>query len=129
MAALSDRHLQLLKGLNFGVVATVGHDGSPQSSVVWVDTDGENVVFNTTNARAKGRNLRDNPNVSISILDHEDPYRYFEVEGPVSLDEEGAIEHIHSLAQRYHGREFHSPVDRVIVRVSPRRIFDYGFDD
>ena len=87
MAALSDEHLKLLKGRNFGVVATVDAEGRPQTSVVWVDTDGENVVFNTTNARAKGRNLRTNPRVSITVLDHDDPYRYFEVEGPAALDE------------------------------------------
>jgi PPOX class probable F420-dependent enzyme len=129
MATLTDRHLELLKGLNFGVVATVHGDGRPQTSVVWVDTDGENVVFNTTNARAKGRNLRKNPQVSITVLDSDDPYRYFEVEGPAELAESGAVEHIHSLSQRYEGRQFRTPVDRVIVRVSPRRIFDYGFDD
>jgi PPOX class probable F420-dependent enzyme len=129
MAKLSDRHLELLKALNFAVVATVHRDGRPQTSVVWVDTDGENVVFNTTNARAKGRNLRHNPQVSITVLDHGNPYRYFEVEGRAELDENGAAEHIHSLSQRYNGRQFHTPVDRVIVRVSPRRIFDYGFDD
>lgn len=129
MAALSARQLELLKGLNFGVVATVDDAGRPQTSVVWVDTDGENVVFNTTNARAKGRNLRGNPQVSISVWDNEDPYLYFEVEGIAELDENGAAEHIHSLAQRYYGRQFHSPVDRVIVRVRPHRIFDHGIDD
>jgi PPOX class probable F420-dependent enzyme len=129
MPKLSDRHLELLKGLNFGVVATVDDDERPQTSVVWVDTDGENVVFNTTNARAKGRNLRQNPEVSITILDKDDPYRYFEVEGRAELDEDGAAEHIHGLSQRYEGRQFRTPVDRVIVRVSPRRIFDYGLDD
>jgi PPOX class probable F420-dependent enzyme len=129
MAALSAEQLELLKGLNFGVVATVDVHGRPQTSVVWVDTDGENVVFNTTTKRAKGRNLRNNPKVSISVWDNEDPYRYFEVEGPAELDEEGAAEHIHSLAQRYYGRQFHAPVDRVIVRVKPERIFDHGSDD
>ena len=129
MPKLSDKHLELLRGRNFGIVATVDSAGRPQTSVVWVDTDGEHVVFNTTNARAKGRNLRGNPRVSIRVWDNEDPYRYFEVEGPAELDENGAAEHIHSLAQRYYGRQFHAPVDRVIVRVSPKRIFDHGIDD
>ncbi|HEV8104662.1 MAG TPA: PPOX class F420-dependent oxidoreductase [Gaiellaceae bacterium] len=129
MPALTAKQLSLLRGPNFGVVATVDDRGRPQTSVVWVDTDGENVIFNTTNARAKGRNLRSNPQVSISVWDNEDPYRYFEVEGPAELDENGAAEHIHSLAQRYYGRQFHAPVDRVIVRISPRRIFDHGTDD
>ena len=109
--------------------ATVGGDGRPQTSVVWVDTDGENVVFNTTNKRAKGRNLRANPRVSISVWDNEDPYKYFEVEGPVELDEKGANEHIGELSMRYDGKPFHTPNDRLIVRIKPERVLDHGIND
>jgi PPOX class probable F420-dependent enzyme len=125
MTQLSDRHQELLKGRNFGVVATVDEEGRPQTSVVWVDTDGENVVFNTTNKRAKGRNLRTNPIVSISVWDNDDPYSYFEVQGPAELTEEGAAEHINDLSLRYEGKDFHTPTDRVIVRVRPRRVLDH----
>jgi PPOX class probable F420-dependent enzyme len=126
MSALSESHIELLKGHNFGVIATVGANGRPQTSVVWVDTDGENVLVNTTNKRAKGRNLRVNPRVSISIWDNEDPYKYFEVEGPVELVDEGANEHIHELSRRYDGKDFHTPVDRVIARIKPERVLNHG---
>ena len=129
MATLTDKQLELLKGKNFAVVATVGEDGAPQTSVVWVDTDGENVVFNTTNARAKGRNLRHDPRVSISIWDDADPYKYLEVEGDASLDENGAGEHINDLSLKYEGKDFHTPVNRVIVRVKPIRVFDHGISE
>ena len=56
MSTLNDNQAQLFLDPNFGVVATLKEDGSPQSSVVWLDWDGENVVFNTTRPRAKGRN-------------------------------------------------------------------------
>jgi PPOX class probable F420-dependent enzyme len=128
MAPLSASQQAFLKDPNFAVVATVREDGSPQSSVVWIDTDGENVVFNTTNKRAKGRNLRTNPRVSISVWDNEDPYKYFEVQGPVELEEEGAGEHINDLSLRYDGKPFHTPVDRVIVRIKPERVLDHGID-
>ncbi len=129
MATLTAKQLDLLKGKNFAVVATVGEDGAPQTSVVWVDTDGENVVFNTTNARAKGRNLRHDPRVSISIWDDADPYKYLEVEGDASLDEKGAGEHINDLSLKYEGKDFHTPVNRVIVRVKPVRVFDHGISE
>ena len=126
MGKLTDRQQQLLKeGKHFGVVATVGEDGRPQTSVVWVDTDGENVVFNTTNKRAKGRNLRANPVVSISVWDNDDPYAYFEVQGPVELTEDGAAEHINELSHRYAAKDFDAPVDRVIVRVRPQHVLDH----
>jgi PPOX class probable F420-dependent enzyme len=129
MATITDKQAAVLRaGKHFGVVATVGDDGRPQTSVVWVDWDGENVVFNTTNARAKGRNLRDNPRVSISVWDNDNPYAYFEVEGTATLDETGAAEHINELSLRYTGEDFASPVDRVIVRVLPVRVLDHGIE-
>jgi PPOX class probable F420-dependent enzyme len=128
MTALTDKQIELLKGLNFGVIATVGENGRLQTSVVWVDTDGENVLVNTTNKRAKGRNLRANPRVSISVWDNEDPYSYFEVEGPVELVEAGANEHIHELSRRYEDKDFHTPVDRVIAKIKPERVLDHGID-
>jgi PPOX class probable F420-dependent enzyme len=129
MSTLTDKHLELLRGKNFAVVATVREDGGPQTSVVWIDTDGENVVFNTTNARAKGRHLRKDPRVSVTVWDNADPYRYIEVEGTAELDENGAGEHINDLSHKYEGKDFHTPTNRVIVRVRPERVHDYGISD
>lgn len=127
MATISDKQAAMLRaGKHFGVAATVADDGRPQTSVVWVDWDGENVVFNTTNARAKGRNLREDPRVSISVWDNDDPYAYFEVDGTATLDENGAAEHIDELSLRYTGEHFATPTDRVIVRVRPTRVLGHG---
>jgi PPOX class probable F420-dependent enzyme len=129
MEALTDTHHEMLKaGKHFGVVATVGQDGRPQTSVIWVDSDGQNLVFNTTNKRAKGRNLRRDPRVSVSVWDNDDPYKYFEVEGVVELSEEGAGEHIDELSHRYEDRPFHTPTDRVIATVRASRILDHGIE-
>jgi PPOX class probable F420-dependent enzyme len=130
MAALTQKQLELLKaGRHFGAVGTVGADGRPQTSIVWVDTDGERLVFNTKPSRAKGRNLRTDPRVSVTVWDRDDPYRYFEVEGTAELDEQGAGEHINELSLRYDGKPFHTTTDRVIVRVVATRVLDYGIDD
>jgi len=127
MGRLNEKQLEMLRsGKHFGAVATVGADGAPQTSIVWLDTDGENLVFNTTNKRAKGRNLRSNPRVSVSVWDYDDPYKYFEVVGSAELTEEGAAEHIHELSRRYSGVDFHTPSDRVIVKVRPERVLDHG---
>jgi PPOX class probable F420-dependent enzyme len=123
---LTEAQLALLRGRSFGVVATLRTDGAPQTSVVWVDTDGKHVVFNTTSRRAKGRNLRRDPRLSVTVYDPRDPYRYFEVQGAATLEPEGADDHIHVLSRKYSGTDFHTPVDRVIVKVRPQRIFDYN---
>ena len=126
MAELTQGQIDLMRSPHgFAAVATIKEDGSPQTSVVWIDTDGEHVIFNTTNARAKGRHLRRDPRVSVTVFDADDPYRYFEVEGVAELELEGAAEHINALSQRYRGEDFAAPTDRVIVKVTPQRIFGY----
>jgi PPOX class probable F420-dependent enzyme len=123
---LTDAQVALLRGQNFGVVATLKPDGSPQTSVVWIDTDGEHVIFNTRNDRAKGKHLRRDPRVSVTVFDADRAYRYFEVEGTAELEVDGANDHIHELSRKYNdGKDFHTPENRVIVKVTPRRIFDY----
>jgi PPOX class probable F420-dependent enzyme len=126
MAKLEEKHLALLRDTNFGVVGTVGANGRVQTSVVWVDTDGEHVLFNTRTDRAKGRNLRAHPRASISVWDVSDPLRYTEFEGPVELVEAGADEHIHELSRKYDGVDFHTPEKRVIARLTPERILDHN---
>jgi PPOX class probable F420-dependent enzyme len=125
MATLTDDQAQLFEDTNFAVVGIVTPRNEPRTSIVWVDWDGENVIFNTTNARAKGRYLRVNPKVSVCVWPRADPYSYVEVVGTAVLDEEGANEHISKLSQKYEGKPFHTPVDRVIVRVKPELVFDH----
>jgi PPOX class probable F420-dependent enzyme len=126
MAELTPKQLEELRDPNcFGAVATLKRDGWPHTSMVWLDTDGENVLFNTTKSRAKTRHIERDPRVSVLVFDQNDPYRYFEVEGPATLHEEGANEHITKLSQKYTGKDFHTPKDRVIVRVRPERVFEY----
>ena len=126
MAELTKEQIELARGRGFAVAATLGPDGTPQTSIVWVDSDGEHILFNTTNTRAKARNLRRDPRINLTVFDGDDPHRYFEIEGTAELVQDGAEEHIEALSRRYDGREFGGPRDRVIVKVTPRRIFDHG---
>jgi pyridoxine/pyridoxamine 5'-phosphate oxidase len=61
--AIPASHLDLLTRPICEVLTTVGGDGQPQSSLVWVDVDpdGACAQVNTTLERQKGRNLAANP--------------------------------------------------------------------
>jgi len=54
-------------------VTTLRPDRSPHSTPVWIDTDGEQVIFNTAIGRAKERYLHRDPRVSVTVLpaDHQ----------------------------------------------------------
>ncbi|GIH93271.1 PPOX class F420-dependent oxidoreductase [Planobispora siamensis] len=107
-------------------VATVRPDGSLHSTVVWVDVEGDDVVFNTAVGRAKERHLRANPQVSVSVLDPKDPFHLVSVSGTAELEPEGADEVIDRLANKYLGVETYpyrqEGEQRITVRVTPQRV-------
>lgn len=128
---LSDKHQQLLRGKNFANIATLGDDGSPQVTPVWIDFDGTHILFNTEKKRAKTRNLERDPRVALAISDAQNPYSYVEIQGRVvAMTEEGASEHIDKMAMKYMGKEkypFHRPGDvRVIVKIEPLKAMGMG---
>src|SRR6188474_173189 len=72
-----------------GVVTDLRPDGSPHSTVVWVDVDDEGVSFNTAWPRAKPRYLEDDPRLSLVVLDPQDPYRWIAITGTAAMKDEG----------------------------------------
>jgi PPOX class probable F420-dependent enzyme len=110
---------------NFATVATVMPDGSPEATVVWIESDADHVYFNTAMHRLKARNLRRNPSVAVTVFDPSDPYRGFAVRGHAELILEGAREHIDRIARAYTGEPFRglgADEVRVIVKIRPERI-------
>jgi len=94
-------HLDLFTRPIHGVLATMMPDGQPQSSLVWYDYDGKHVSVNTTRERRKGRNMLDDPRVSLLVVDPEDTSRYVKIRGDVEmiLDIEG--ENLDQLTRKY----------------------------
>ena len=120
---LSPQDVELLHEPQIATVATVMADGSPQLTPVWVDTDGEAILFNTAKGRVKHRNLVRNPKVAVTVVDKDDYYRLVNVRGTAEIVEEGADEHIDRLAKKYLGADSYpwrkADEQRVIVRVVP----------
>jgi PPOX class probable F420-dependent enzyme len=121
MTALSESQRNLLDSPNFATVATLAKDGSPQTSVVWIKRDGDDVLFSTVVGRAKERHLARDPRVSITVIDSDNPYKYTEFRGEASLTTEGGDDLINELAQKYTGDDYKGDVGtdnvRVVVRV------------
>jgi len=127
MAKLTDKQAKLLTDPNLAVVATIRPDGTPQLTPTWVDYDGENVLFNTAEGRAKPANLRRDPRVSLFVLDPNDPYNWVSITGPAELSEEGAGEHINKLSHKYNGTDYEDKSGRLIVRIKPERVNSPGY--
>ena len=125
-------HADLLIRPIHGVFTTIGADGHPQSSLVWIDCDGECARVNTTLQRQKGKNLQANPRVSLLVIDPDDTARFMQIRGDAELVFAGAIEHLDGLTRKYtkHPRyygyvypaEQQEHETRVICRIHARRI-------
>jgi PPOX class probable F420-dependent enzyme len=133
MATLSEKQAELFRGRNWGTVTTLRSDGSPHSTPVWIDTDGGDVLFNTSLGRAKERHLRRDPRVSVVVLPAEDQQSgYVSVTGVAEMTEDGGVDHINKLAKKYIGADEYPWLQpgerRVIVRIKPEKIDSMGMD-
>jgi len=133
MASLTEAHRSFIRNPYYAVVTTIRPDGTPHSTVVWVDEDNGDIVFNTAQGRAKERHVKANPEVSVTIVNPENPYQWLAVSGPATLTAEGGKAMIDRLSNKYQGKdypeEWMGPGEvRVTGRVQPRHVDSYGFD-
>jgi PPOX class probable F420-dependent enzyme len=131
---IPNTHLDLFQGPVHGVLTTMMPDGMPQSSIVWVDYDGECILINTTLERQKGCNMQANPKVTVLVIDPNVSSRWIEVRGKVKeLTRHCAEAHADKLTQRYCPNKCHFygdiyPVEqkqketRVIVKIEPIKV-------
>ena len=127
---LSKEDVELLEGRNFAHFATISADGSPRATVLWVDTDGTDVILNRNTIRSQIDDVKREPRVSVSVHDQAEPYRALTVRGRVvEVTETGAHEHIDKLSMKYRGRlyQLRPGETRLIVRVRPERVHRYGY--
>ena len=115
----------------FASLTTLMPDGSPQTTPVWCDSDGENVIFNSAKGRQKDRNVRRDPRVAMAIIDPDNPYRYLEIRGKVvEITEQGADAHIDKMAKKYLDKDkypFRQPAEvRVLYKIRPEHTTTMG---
>jgi len=132
--ALDQKQKQFLDENPFvGIATTLRDDGSPHTTVVWVDTEDGKVSFNTARGRAKERHMSKDPRVSLLVVDPNDAYKWVAVSGPAELTEEGADPQIDKLAKKYLGKDeypFRNPEEtRVKVVIQPEKVDSAGFDE
>ena len=106
-------------------LATLMPDGSPQLTIVWFDTDGDDILINTAEGRVKDRNMKARPQVAMVIPDPHDPLRFIQIRGEVvGHTTEGGDAHINKLCLRYDGEPWtlKPGQTRVIFRIKPTHV-------
>ncbi len=130
---IPESHRELLEGPVNAVLTTVMPDGQPQTTPVWCNLDGDDVLINTMKQFRKHKNMRLNPMVTLLAFRLKNPYRNIEVRGRViEMIEEEALAHLNELNALYGaGPEFFGDsVDAALrhkftpvkVRIRPVRV-------
>ena len=126
---LSEPAARLIDGRNYAVLATVNADGSPQTSVMWVGRDGDDLLFSTVEGRLKHRNMVRDPRVSVTVIDSADPEDYVELRGIASMAPDIGRRFDISLSWKYDGKdpgEDRPGAVRVVVRVEVLKAAGYA---
>jgi PPOX class probable F420-dependent enzyme len=125
------RRAFLTSGTRTAILATTRADGRPHAVPVCFVLDGDDVLFLTNDATAKGRALQRDPRVTLVVDDETPPFAFVMVEGTARLSRSpGDIDRVApEIAVRYDGPDgiedfvrFAHDALGTLVRVEPTKI-------
>jgi len=103
---LPDELQALLAQPHPAVMASLKPDGSPLSVATWYLFEDGRVLINMDDSRARLEHLRQDPRVSLTVLDS-DWYRHVSLQGRVvSLEPDGDLQDIDRLSTHYRGEPY-----------------------
>jgi len=112
-------------------VATVSANGRPHVAPVWFVFDGDDIIFTTGAATAKGRHLRREPRVALCADDETPPFTFVLIEGVAALSDDLAemLGWATRIGGRYMGADRAEEFGRrnavqgeLLVRVTPAKV-------
>ena len=102
---LLDRPITITLGL-------IGPDGRVSLTPMWFDYDGDHVLVNTAAHRSKGGWIRNNPELTILVVNPDNPYHWVQIKCTVEREEleEGetgakVTQQVDKIWQKYTGNE------------------------
>jgi PPOX class probable F420-dependent enzyme len=135
VAQLTDEQAAFMRdNAYYGVLTTLREDGSPHTTVVWVDVDENGTPgFNTARGRAKPNHIERDPRVTLMVVNPANGYQWVCVTGRARLVDEGADAQIDKLAKKYLDADtypFRKPDERrVCVPITPEYVEAHGFGE
>lgn len=118
----------LIGDKNYAHLCSIGRDGWPHSTPVWIDWSGDSLIAASDASTAKIRNIESNPKVVISILDRNNPHSWVQVLGSASIDIDEDARTLNHLSNKYFGKNYPFDVDesqRRTIRIDIERILTF----
>lgn len=116
-------------------LVTLGQDGAPQVTIVWVGLDGDEIVSGHLSQHQKVRNIRNDGRVVLSLetpnINEFGLQEYLVVYGTARITEGGAPELLQRLAHTYLGPDvkfppMDSPPPGFVTRIKVDRVAGVG---
>ena len=114
----------LLTGSTLGHVTVITPNGALVSHIMWVDYEDGRVLTSSRVGSAKGKALRADPRVSVSVVDRANPWRWVSVTGRVvEIRPDTDLAFIDKMSRRYTGRDYMMrTMEREIFVIEPLRV-------
>ena len=130
---LDNKTLLMADGPNYAALTTLFKNGVPQTHVMWVDTDGENILINTEIHRVKYKNVKIDPRVTVMIWKHDDPFKFVEIRGEVigEITGQEARDNIDKLSEKYWNKPYPFPrqTERIVLIIKANKEVIFNLKD
>lgn len=103
---LPDLVIDMLARANPAVIGTIRPDGAPVTVATWYLWDDGRILVNMDVERRRLAYLREDPRVSLTVLDDADWTTHVSVQGRVVLQDDADLSAIDRLAVRYTGEPY-----------------------
>ncbi|SFK99952.1 PPOX class F420-dependent oxidoreductase [Streptomyces pini] len=104
---LPEAAVTMLRKANPAVITTLRPDGQPVSTATWYLWEDGRVLVNMDEARKRLRHVRDDPRVTLTVLDEGNWYTHVSLIGRVAeIHEDPELADIDRLARHYLGESY-----------------------
>ena len=130
---LDNKTIKMATEPNYAALTTLFKNGVPQTHVMWVDTDGENILINTEIHRVKYKNVKIDPRVTVMIWKHDNPFKFVEIRGEVigEITGQEARDNIDKLSEKYWNKPYPFPIqtERIVLIIKSNKEVIFNLKD
>ncbi|AQA10426.1 MULTISPECIES: PPOX class F420-dependent oxidoreductase [Streptomyces] len=104
---LPEAAVAMLEKPNPAVIATIRSDGQPVSTATWYLWDDGRVLVNMDEGRKRLSHIRNDPRVTLTVIDEANWYNHISLIGRVvEIEDDKDLTGIDRLSRQYLGREY-----------------------
>jgi PPOX class probable F420-dependent enzyme len=103
---LPSEHQEVLAKPNPAIIGSVRPDGSPNTVATWYLWEDGRVLVNMDEGRKRLEYLRNEPRVSLTVLDNDGWYRHITLHGRITLSDDTDMSDIDRISKHYLGEAY-----------------------